>query len=147
MHIRPAVPVDLPAIEALLETAGLPVDGLEAHLDDFVVAQADGELVAAGGMEHYGERALLRSVVVADHHKGKGIGTAICERLEESARKRGVRDIYLLTDTAQDYFAGRGYEVSGRNRVPAEIAATEEFTRLCPASAVLMQLHLTAGLG
>lgn len=147
MHIRPAVSADLPTIEALLETAGLPVDGLEAHLGDFVVAQADGGIVAAGGMELYGESALLRSVVVAEHHKGKGIGTAICERLEESARKRGVRDVYLLTTTARDYFAGRGYEVVGRNRVPAEIAATEEFTRLCPASAVLMQFHLAAGLG
>lgn len=139
MMIRPAADADVPAITALLREAGLPVDGVAGHLDGFVVAEPAGEVVATGGLELHGGDALLRSVAVDDAYRGKGAGAAICDRLEAFARERGVRDIYLLTTTAKAYFANRGYEAVARDQAPADIAATEEFTSLCPASAILMR--------
>lgn len=62
----------------------------------------------------------------------------ICDRLEEDAARRGISQVYLLTETAESFFAIRGYSVATREDAPAEIAVAEEFTTLCPDSAVLM---------
>jgi len=46
--------------------------------------------------------------------------------------------MYLLTTTAAHYFPKFGFTETTRETVPDDIAATEEFTRACPASAVVM---------
>lgn len=64
--LRPATPDDLPAIVALLEAAQLPPVELEQHLDNFVVAEIDGRVVACGGLEASPEASacLIRSMAV-----------------------------------------------------------------------------------
>ena len=62
--------------------------------------------------------------------------------LESSARQSGVSDLYLLTLTAQEFFAKRGYHVIARKDVPATIQASAEFMSLCPASAACMWKRL-----
>ena len=89
-------------------------------------------------MEIHGPFALLRSVVVSGVFRRRGIASDICTRLEEEAARRGLSQIFLLTETAESFFANRGYIVVARGDAPAEITATDEFTTLCPDSAVLM---------
>jgi amino-acid N-acetyltransferase len=60
------------------------------------------------------------------------------EKMETEARARGARAIYLLTEASVDFFTGLGYAPCARDRVPAAIAATAEFAKLCPASATVM---------
>ncbi len=136
----------LAAISQLLASSDLPSAGVETHLNTFVVAEdvtLAGEdigkaVVGVGGLEIHGRFALLRSVAVASNFRRKGIASAICAWLEEDAPRRGISHIYLLTETAESFFANRGYAVIVRADAPAEITATEEFTTLCPDSAVLM---------
>ncbi|HEX8244353.1 MAG TPA: GNAT family N-acetyltransferase, partial [Longimicrobium sp.] len=76
--IRPARPDDRDAVEALLRRVGLPPDGLDEQFGDaYAVAEAGGRIVAAAGVEVYGGAGLLRSVVVDDAWRGRGLGAAL----------------------------------------------------------------------
>ena len=68
----------------------------------------------------------------------KGIGGAMVDKMETEARARGASAIYLLTGELVAFFAKLGYAPCARDRVPAAIAATAQFARLCPASATAM---------
>jgi amino-acid N-acetyltransferase len=58
------------------------------------------------------------------------------------ARERGVRRLYLLTETAERYFLARGFERINRSAVPAAIASMEEFRGACCARAAYLMLLL-----
>jgi N-acetylglutamate synthase-like GNAT family acetyltransferase len=49
-----------------------------------------------------------------------------------------VRQFYLLTTTAEAFFARRGFRKIARQSVPAAIGDTREFKSLCPSSAICM---------
>jgi amino-acid N-acetyltransferase len=90
----------------------------------------------------YGAAALLRSAVVADQARGRGVGAALLDRLLEHARARGVRQVYLLTTTAEDWFPRFGFTRIARQAVPAALHASAEFRGACPDSATVMQATL-----
>jgi amino-acid N-acetyltransferase len=136
--IRAASEADLPSIEALLESSALPPQGVAEALDGFVVADAGGRIVGVAGLEIRGEAALLRSVAVDSDWRGRGLGAALVDATLDTARTRGVTEIYLLTTTAGGYFPNHGFEPVVRDAVPPSIAETEEFRQLCPASATVM---------
>lgn len=136
--LRPAQPADLPAISDLLRAAKLPTDGVAESLADFVVAVRDGKLVAAGGLEVAGRDALLRSVVVREDARGRGIGELITARLLGEARARGLATLWLLTETAPGFFPRFGFRRVPRDQAPEGLKATVEFATCCPASAVTM---------
>ncbi|XXF77934.1 arsenic resistance N-acetyltransferase ArsN2 [Myxococcaceae bacterium GXIMD 01537] len=135
---RPARPEDLRAVEALLSDAGLPRQGVAAHLTHFVVAERAGVLVAAAGVERYETSGLLRSVVVDAAQKGIGVGAALVRRLIEKADAEGLHALFLLTTTAADYFPRFGFARIDRAQLPGELHASEELRGACPASAVVM---------
>jgi N-acetylglutamate synthase-like GNAT family acetyltransferase/2-polyprenyl-3-methyl-5-hydroxy-6-metoxy-1,4-benzoquinol methylase len=143
--LRAATMADLDAVERLLAAAGLPDAGIAdlfaTRAGDFVVAEAPagGELLAVGGLELCCDDALLRSVAVREDARHLGIGRALVLRLIAEAERRGLRALYLLTQTAEHYFPRFGFARIGREEVPAEVAATEEFASACPASAVVMR--------
>lgn len=139
--LRDARPADLPQIAALLDAAQLPTEGVAALIGSFVVADEDGTVAGAGGLEIRARDALLRSLVVAEGLRGRGLGSRICDRLENMARRGGLTGIYLLTETAEAFFLARGYVRIDRAGVPAAIASTGEFARLCPATAACMLLR------
>jgi amino-acid N-acetyltransferase len=141
-RVRPAKPDDYAAVAGLLAGAGLPTAGLSPSLTDFVVAAAGDSLVGAVGLEVYGAAALLRSAVVADQARGRGVGAALLDRLLEHARARGVRQVYLLTTTAEDWFPRFGFTRIARQAVPAALHASAEFRGACPDSATVMQATL-----
>jgi amino-acid N-acetyltransferase len=143
-QLRPAEAGDLPALLGLLCAAGLPIDDLSAEaLEGFVVAvEACGNaLVAAGALEAHGTEGLLRSLAVAPDFSDAGLGTAIVQQLIRRAGTLGVRRIWLLTLTAEDYFPRFGFRRADRLAAPPVIAATAEFDRLCPGGAVCMVLE------
>ncbi len=138
--VRAARADDVPAVHALLQANALPLDGVVAPLDGFVVAELDGRLVGVAGIERCGAgpEALLRSVAVAEGWKGRGLGRALVTRAIADAEARGLTALYLLTTTAEHYFPTFGFRAVERAKVPAAIRATDEFTSACPASAVVM---------
>lgn len=144
VSIRPATPADLPAVLGLLKDSGLPwQDVTPAHLDHFLLAVEDGAIIGSAGLERHGSDALLRSLAVASTHRAGGLGTRLAQAIEQDARSSGVAALYLLTTTAAEFFARRGYLRMARADAPAALQATTEFSTLCPAQAACMYKHIT----
>jgi amino-acid N-acetyltransferase len=129
----------LAAAIALLKGAALPTEDLtDAHCEDFYFAGAAATPTGLVGLEVFGDVALLRSLVVAPGLRGAGEGTALLRHAETAARARGVRELYLLTTTAENFFAQHGYVRTARDAAPAAIRTTREFAGICPASSAFM---------
>lgn len=137
--IAEARPEDVSAIAALLRAAELPHGDFSAHLGCFRVARdRAGTVVGAVGAEVYREEALLRSLVVAPHALGTGMGGRLVDALELAASGWGVRRWWLLTTTAERFFAARGFCVVARCAAPEAIRATGQFSGGCGSAAVCM---------
>jgi amino-acid N-acetyltransferase len=123
----------------LLAAANLPISDLtDEQLTSFFYCGAAAEPSALIGLEIYGREALLRSLVVDPSLRSTGLGSALVERAEAYAANHGVGTLYLLTTTAEAFFAHRGYHRIDRSLAPAAIRSTGEFAGLCPASSAFM---------
>lgn len=144
MEFTRATPGDVVAVEALLADAGLPLDGAAAAFDLGVVGRdgPDGTVVAAAAIERFGADGLLRSVVVAPGHRGSGAGRDLVAATEALARETGIRDLWLLTETAIDWFPRLGYEVVERTTATAAVGESVEFTTVCRDTGVPMHRSL-----
>lgn len=130
------------AFRALLKTSGLPADDLDYNKDLLVGYYEGDALVGTGGLEIYGPYALLRSLSVKMGIRGKAVGTTITEYLLAEAKKRNLKGIYLLTETAHGFFLKKGFKDVPRDAVPEEVKRSAEFSKLCPNSAAIMCLEL-----
>jgi amino-acid N-acetyltransferase len=137
-ELRGAAEADLAAIRALLEQAGLPTSDLETSEPTFTVLHEHGAVVAAGALQRFGSSALLRSVVVTPDRRGAGLGGIIVHELENGAAAVRIHRLFLLTQTAREFFAHRGYRVIERSGAPQDVQGSEEFRSLCPTSATCM---------
>jgi amino-acid N-acetyltransferase len=123
----------------LLERENLPASDLtDLHMKRFFYTGTPNAPIGMVGLEVYGTVALLRSLVVSGDARSAGIGTALVAHAEEHASSHAVQSLYLLTTTAEAFFARRGYHRVDRAVAPAAIRSTREFTGLCPASSVFM---------
>lgn len=136
---RPA----LAAARLLLEAEGLPSSDLDAtQLEHFFFVGADAAPVALVGLEIFAGVALLRSLVVQTAARRSGLGSALVRHAESYAASRQIRDLFLLTTTAENFFLRHGYEPTARSSAPASIVQTQEFSSLCPASSAFMRKRL-----
>ena len=58
--------------------------------------------------------------------------------LLKMAAEKGINNVYLITNTAQDYFEKKGFNQISRKEVAEPVLASKEFNGLCPASSVIM---------
>lgn len=58
----------------------------------------------------------------------------------------GIEDLYLLTDSAVDYFRRFGFQAVDRQAVPAELKVSAEFSEASCAGAVVMRRAVSAAL-
>jgi amino-acid N-acetyltransferase len=139
VEFRPAVEGDSEPIVSLLESATLPYEDLAGTTQvRFIVAMRKTHLIGCIGIEMTGGHALLRSLAVLQTKRGTGIGGQLLERAEHLCRHHNVVATYLLTLTAEKFFARRGYTRVSRDDVPSGIRSTSEFASVCPASSALM---------
>lgn len=131
-----------PRLAALLAECGLAGSDLTTPRATFVGLASGTDLLACGGIEVIDGVALLQSVAVAKNARGQGHSQAIVLRLLDEARKRGVGEIWLLTQGAERFFAGLGFVAGDRAATPAAIQATAQFTGTRCASAVAMRRAL-----
>jgi len=139
---RQAVPKDWETVKGLLESCSLPLDGARQHFADFLLAFKDDPLAACGGLECYGNVALLRSVAVAPHHRGTGLGRELCGLLLASAKQRNIRTVVLLTESAPKFFVKMGFEVVPRTMIPEAVNVSKELRGACPQTAIAMLRRL-----
>jgi amino-acid N-acetyltransferase len=142
--IAAATAADLEPIKALLAASDLPTAGVDDHWKTFIVAREEGKLVACGGAEAYQFAALIRSVAVHPEYRGHNLGRRIVRQLLDRLASRGLREFYLLTTTAEEYFRKRGFKTIDRDEVHPQLLSSREFQDACPASAVCMRLVMLA---
>lgn len=130
------------AFRSLLKSSSLPADDLNFKKDLLVGYYEDGNMVGTGALEVYGQYALLRSLSVKLGTRGKALGTAITEHLIAEARKRRLKGIYLLTETAHGFFQRKGFQDIPRDKVPDSLKASSEFSHVCSDTAVAMHLDI-----
>jgi amino-acid N-acetyltransferase len=144
VKLRTATPADLQAVLGLLTQAGLPTEGVDTEaLRDFVIAEDGDTAVGVVGLEVYRESALLRSAAVEESWRGSGVGRALIDRALALSKERGIRDVFLLTTTAEHYFPQFGFACIGRESVPEAVRASAEFQGACPSTAVVMRKSMS----
>lgn len=140
--IAPALVSHRPAIVQLLQSEKLPVEDLPGSLDHFFVAMDNESVVAAIGLERYGDGGLLRSLVVENAYRNLHLASQLIKQLETAAAAIGINNMYLLTETAPAYFEKKGYQKIAREEVPVALQASSEFSHVCPVSAIVMKKAL-----
>ncbi|MEZ4403521.1 MAG: UDP-N-acetylmuramate--L-alanine ligase [Kofleriaceae bacterium] len=142
--VMPARHADGAEIRALLASVELPVDDAsDLDLPHFFMLRNEHGVVGAVALEVLGEDAILRDLAVSMQARGQGLGWILADVVVQWARFRGVRRIYLLTETASDFFAAKlGFRVVDRTTVSPEVAGTSTFQRSTDTKFVAMRLDL-----
>ncbi len=144
VRIERAAPGDLRFVLSLVAESGLPVEGVRAHFDRFLVAWIGGRRVGCVGMEVYGEDVLLRSLAVARRDRRAGVGAALLARAIEESRNAGGRTAWGLTTFGKKgLFERFGFRVVPRPGAPPRLARSSQFQGVCPESAVLIAFDLS----
>lgn len=126
------------AFKALLKSTGLPTDDLRLGKHVMVCYYDDETLVGTGGLEIYGDYALIRSISVKMGARGLSLGSFIISDLLDQAREKKLKAIYLLTESAHGFFLKKGFKDISREDVPAVVKGSSEFSNVCSPSAACM---------
>ncbi len=126
--LRPAAIGDVPYIHHLIEQYAAqgnllprPMSELYRHLRDFFVVEIDGTVIGCGALEIFTEDlGEVRSLVVADEHKGHGYGQLLVERILEEARMIGLRRVMALT-YVPPFFHKLGFQTVPKETLPEKV--------------------------
>jgi amino-acid N-acetyltransferase len=140
--IRSTTEQDYPRVCSLLELENLPTIDLDKNLPHFFVKTINEEVVGSIGMEHYGQSGLLRSMIVGPAFRNKGIASELVNKLTQYAKDQGLKKLFLITNTAEEYFQRFGFIKVSREHVEQEVLQSKEFNGLCPASSAIMVKQL-----
>ncbi len=127
-------------LKQLLASCGLIV----TDIDDlfFFGMRSKSRLIGVVGLEIFTSFALLRSLAVCPEQRNAQLGKALVGYAERYATSECVHSLYLLTNTAENYFFGLGYRVVKRDEAPLSIKESGQFSDICPANAAFMWKQL-----
>lgn len=140
--LRKATTADLPAVRRLLSAAKLPLEGLDDHHERLWVWDHAGQVVGAIAYEAYGDKGLLRSLIVDPELRGTGLGGALLHAGLGEMRKAGLRDAYGLTTTIPDWLARLGWTEVGKDTLPTALHKSMELRGACPDTARAFHVRL-----
>jgi amino-acid N-acetyltransferase len=129
VHLRNATEGDVPAIRALIDNCAeqgllLPrsPESIRAHLGEFVVAESEGEVVGAAALTPLSPALVeVRSLVVREDQRGRGIGRHIVLHLLERAHAQGFPEVLAITKRAAPFFAALGFDEASLARFPPKV--------------------------
>ena len=119
--IRPAKTSDVKKIRAIVNTYAVERKLLSKEtvtlfesVQEFVVAEVDGEVVGCGALHVLWEDiAEVRTVAVVEQMHGKGVGHLILENVLARAKEVGVKKVFCLTFETK-FFGSHGFkEIQG----------------------------------
>lgn len=120
--VRPARTADVKHIKRLIEPLVRerillgkdPVVFYES-IQQFVVAEEDDVIVGCGALHvMWRDLAEVRTLAVAESHRGKGVGRQILGELEHNARELGVTRLFCLTFETK-FFGLHGFAAIGED--------------------------------
>jgi len=131
----------LPDAIKLLNQNKLPTNDLLGDLESIKLYSClkSKLLIGIAGLQIFSDKALLRSLAVHPEYKGMGYGKLLVQHVETEALNFGVRELYLLTNSAEKYFLKFNYKIIPRDRLPDQIKQSQQFKTLCPVTAVAMK--------
>lgn len=134
---------DRQAVRALLDAERLPSSDLEMSGVVLIAARMQDRLVGCVGIEPHGDAGMIRSLAVAPEFTGRGIARALVSYAEALASKGGLQCLYLLTESAAEFWGRIGYVEVPRTEPPPAVRASAEFASLCSPSATCMKRVLS----
>ena len=113
-------------VVGFLEANNLPAQDIQANDSnvDLFQIKHQNRVIGTIGLEMYETVALLRSLAVEQSERNSWIGKKLVDHAEEMAKKRSVREPYLITDATPEYFGNLGYNKIKRSQAPEEIQKT-----------------------
>jgi UDP-N-acetylmuramate: L-alanyl-gamma-D-glutamyl-meso-diaminopimelate ligase len=142
--MKPARREDMTSVRKVLADVGLDDEpARDEQFPAFFVLTNERGVVGSVALEVLNDDAILRALAVDPTDRGAGYGWMLADMAISQARWRGVRRIYLLTETASDFFAAKfGFRVVDRSTLSKPVAASETFTAPNSAGLVAMRLDL-----
>jgi amino-acid N-acetyltransferase len=141
LSIRAAREIDLDDVLSLLIDADLNIEGVHESLGSFVVAADGEEIVACVGAEAFQFVALIRSLAVRPEYRGRGLGRRLVRQVIDRFASRGLREFYVVTENAEEWFRKRGFKPCDRDEVHPQIAGSSELAN-ASETAVVMRLQM-----
>ncbi len=136
-------PEDISVVTKLLQEQNLPTGGIEDQFENFIlVFTHNSEFVGCGGLELYGDYGLVRSMAIRSEFQNKKIGSKLINQIEKVAKDNNIKQLYLLTETAERFFSKHGYSTIERINIPESISNTYEYSVACKQSAIVMSKNL-----
>jgi N-acetylglutamate synthase-like GNAT family acetyltransferase len=133
----------MPAVRTLLSSVELEEPAREDLFPAFYVLSNEEGIVGTVALDVLGDDAVLRALAVHSEFRGAGYGWMLADMAVSQARWRGVRRIYLLTESASDFFAAKfGFRVVDRSTLSKQVAASETFNAPRGTNLVAMRLDL-----
>lgn len=127
--IRLAKEEDHTEIVRLLQEAKVNAAGVDKHSTRFlVVEKQEGEqvqIVGTAGVELYGKRALLRSLVLQSGAGNARAGVEVVRVLLAFVQEQQVSELYLSTRAPSLFFEQLGFSEIGRDALPDDIRDSE----------------------
>lgn len=111
--IRPAVKADAYSIYNITRNGvksetlkDRSQESIEAAIDDFLVYEIDGSIVACVNLQSYDDGAVIEigSVYVQPFYQNKGVGRRMVECAYTVAKERGARRVIAMTTQAANFF-------------------------------------------
>lgn len=134
-------------MKVLLAAADLPTAGLAGCWATTLVAVEAMTVVGSAAVELHGSDGVLRSLCVVPLRRGERLGERLVSEVMGLARQHGLARLYLLTETAADFFPRFGFALVARDSVPDRVRDSIEFSSLCPASATAMVARIEGSGG
>ncbi len=132
-------------LRTALAAAALPTDDLSEDGRHFFRIAQGADTIGFGGYELHDGDALLRSLVILENHRGKGLGDLATRLLLDMVGSAGARRAYLLTTSAAPFFERLGFAKIDRATAPVAILQSRQAASICPASAALLTKPLISG--
>lgn len=133
---------DFKTVTTLLQSENLPIEDIVRELPHFFVIEDGNNVIAVGGLEVYGNDGLVRSMIVDPNYRNRSLAAILLNKLQEYAAEQGITALYLITTTAREYFAKKGFKAIAREEVSSSLASSREFSTLCPSTATVMMRKL-----
>ncbi len=133
---------EIAVVKNILKEAMLPFEDIDQHTETFLTAKVGSEIVGAVGLEIWNDNGLLRSLVVKDNFRNYGFGNELYARSIDLAKQNNLKQVVLLTTTAEQFFSKKGFtKVTGIN-IPSFVKETKEYTIYCPSSSAVMMKQI-----
>lgn len=138
---------ELAKIKELLVAGNLvPAELERTNLFFFLRKDGCGVLQGVVGVELYPDIALLRSLVVHEQWRRRGIARNLLAEATEFIRQAGIDEVFLLTETVEEMMVRYGFSYLEGREIPEALLASPFLDGRCSCSCRMMRKSLRGGM-